>query len=117
MAGMLETAMSWLGLGPQDDYDDYDDYDDDVVVDVTDEASRPAVSPLRPVSDREGVADHEPSDRGRGEGHGLDRNAEAARVSRRIPGGAHGASLDRQGHSERVPGSGQAAHRVTVVVQ
>lgn len=31
MAGMLRKGMSWLGLGPDDEYDDYDDYDDDVV--------------------------------------------------------------------------------------
>jgi len=35
MAGMLRKGMSWLGLGPDDEYDDYDEYDDDPVVDLT----------------------------------------------------------------------------------
>lgn len=35
MAGMLRKGMSWLGLGPDDEYDDYDDYDDEPVVDLT----------------------------------------------------------------------------------
>ncbi|HMS12265.1 MAG: cell division protein SepF [Microthrixaceae bacterium] len=33
MAGMLRKGMSWLGLGPEEDYDDdYDDYDEPAVV-------------------------------------------------------------------------------------
>ena len=43
MAGMLRKGMSWLGLGPDDEYDDYDDYDDEPVVDLT--GSQAAVSP------------------------------------------------------------------------
>lgn len=35
MAGMLRKGMSWLGLGPDDEYDDYDDYEEDPVVDLT----------------------------------------------------------------------------------
>lgn len=35
MAGMLRKGMSWLGLGPDDEYDDYDDYDDEPTVDLT----------------------------------------------------------------------------------
>lgn len=27
MAGMVRKGMSWLGLGPDDEYDDYDDHD------------------------------------------------------------------------------------------
>lgn len=67
MAGILETAMSWLGLGPQDDYDDYyDDIDDETVIDVTDERNRPGVSPLRSVNDAE-----EPLGRESGSGGGV----------------------------------------------
>lgn len=51
MAGMLKKGMSWLGLGPDDEYDDYDDYDDDdddePSVDLT---STPAPSAVRAVS-------------------------------------------------------------------
>lgn len=43
MAGMLRKGMSWLGLGPDEEYDDYDDYDDDPVVDLT--GSHAAVNP------------------------------------------------------------------------
>ena len=43
MAGMLRKGMSWLGLGPDDEYDDYDDYDEDPVVDLT--GSHAAVNP------------------------------------------------------------------------
>ncbi len=43
MAGMLKKSMSWLGLGPDDDYGDYDDYAyEEPVVDLT---SQPAVHP------------------------------------------------------------------------
>ena len=35
MAGMLRKGMSWLGLGPDDEYDEYDDYDDEPTVDLT----------------------------------------------------------------------------------
>lgn len=63
MAGILETAMSWLGLGPQDDYDyDYDYDDDNVVVDVTDDRSRP-VSALRPVGNSD-EAERDGAERG-----------------------------------------------------
>ena len=43
VAGMLRKGMSWLGLGPDDEYDDYDDYDDEPVVDLT--GSHAAVNP------------------------------------------------------------------------
>jgi cell division inhibitor SepF len=32
---MLRKGMSWLGLGPDDEYDDYDEYEDDPIVDLT----------------------------------------------------------------------------------
>lgn len=44
MAGMLRKGMSWLGLGPDDEYDDYDDepYEPEPLVDLT--GSQAAVS-------------------------------------------------------------------------
>ncbi|HNI33887.1 MAG TPA: cell division protein SepF [Microthrixaceae bacterium] len=44
MAGMLRKGMSWLGLGPDDEYNEYDDYDDEPIVDLTGQhaAVRPA---------------------------------------------------------------------------
>lgn len=53
MAGMLRKGMSWLGLGPDEDYDDYVDYDEfedeEPVVDLTSgrrSAETPAVRPV-----------------------------------------------------------------------
>ncbi|MFN8053350.1 MAG: cell division protein SepF [Acidimicrobiales bacterium] len=46
MAGMLRKGMSWLGLGPDDEYDDYDDYDDEPVVDLTGSHAAVNASPV-----------------------------------------------------------------------
>ena len=51
MPGMLRKGMSWLGLGPEEDYDDY--YDDGGVAYDDDEpgeagAVAPAMTPMRP---------------------------------------------------------------------
>ena len=43
MSGMLRKGMSWLGLGPDEDYDDYDFVDDQL--DYDDAASGPVVQP------------------------------------------------------------------------
>lgn len=51
MAGMLRKGMTWLGLGPDEDYEEYDDYgayeDDEPVVDLT--SSRRAAEPVAAV--------------------------------------------------------------------
>ena len=49
MPGMLRKGMSWLGLGPEEDYDDY--YDDGGVAYDDDEpgeagAAAPAMTPM-----------------------------------------------------------------------
>jgi cell division inhibitor SepF len=43
---MLRKGMSWLGLGPDDDYDDYDDYDDEPSIDLTGSTPAVAASPV-----------------------------------------------------------------------
>ena len=43
MSGMLRKGMSWLGLGPDEDYDDYDFVDDQL--DYDDAASGPVAQP------------------------------------------------------------------------
>jgi cell division inhibitor SepF len=55
MSGMLRKGMSWLGLGPDEDYDDYDfvddqlDYDDTASGPVaTGQSLGPAVRPVQP---------------------------------------------------------------------
>ena len=61
MAGILKRGISWLGLGPEDDYDeDYDEFDDEfeddldpesAVVDLTGTRAAtgsPSVWPVRP---------------------------------------------------------------------
>jgi cell division inhibitor SepF len=42
MAGMMRKGMSWLGLGPEEDYDDYDDLDDTYYDEPADLAPQPA---------------------------------------------------------------------------
>lgn len=49
MAGMLRKGMSWLGLGPDEDYDDY--YDDEPEIDLRRTAHEPAAAVVRPVND------------------------------------------------------------------
>lgn len=47
MSGMLRKGMSWLGLGPDDEYEDYDDYEEDPIVDLTSAPSSiPGPSPV-----------------------------------------------------------------------
>jgi cell division inhibitor SepF len=50
MSGMLRKGMSWLGLGPDEDYDDYDFVDDQFDADDTMSGPVPSGSPtMRPV--------------------------------------------------------------------
>jgi cell division inhibitor SepF len=50
MSGMLRKGMSWLGLGPDEDYDDYDFVDDQFDYDDTTSGPVPTSSPsMRPV--------------------------------------------------------------------
>jgi len=46
MAGMMRKGMSWLGLGPEEDYDDYvEDFDDEYF-----DEEPPRREPMRPVA-------------------------------------------------------------------
>lgn len=47
VAGLMRKGMSWLGLGPDEDYaDDYEYYDDDQdMVDLTEDVDAPAPAP------------------------------------------------------------------------
>lgn len=52
VAGLMRKGMSWLGLGPDEDYaDDYEYYDDDQdMVDLTEDVDAPAPAPRRAAS-------------------------------------------------------------------
>jgi cell division inhibitor SepF len=48
MSGMLRKGMSWLGLGPDEDYDDYDFVDDQFDYDDGPVAGSGSVRPMAP---------------------------------------------------------------------
>jgi len=72
MAGMLRKGMSWLGLGPEEDYDDYYDDGSDALPGVAYDDDPDAVEPVGAVGSPAPVAPASPRPRAVPAGSGWD---------------------------------------------